>query len=191
MSIAIPRRIAEELERRRADAEPFVVDFLIKLLSLDPQAAAESHLELALRYLDEGRKLVDKDPVQASEKLYKASEEAVKALAARFNLREVLEDVERSGRWSVGRLEKAVVKLSERVGGQLRSWWDAAWALHVWGFHEAKFDPEDVKVRLPDVERIVLEARRAVEGGKWGSRPTTDAPPSKVASEAEATSQGG
>jgi hypothetical protein len=37
--------------------------------------AVESHLELASRYLDEGRRLVDKDPVQASEKLYKASEE--------------------------------------------------------------------------------------------------------------------
>jgi hypothetical protein len=63
-------------------------------------------------------------------------------------------------RWEAG---EGRSKDLERVGGQLRSWWDAAWALHAWGFHEAKFDPEDVKVRLPDVERIVLEARRAVE----------------------------
>jgi hypothetical protein len=31
--------------------------------------------------------------------------------------REVLEDVEKSGRWSVGRLEKAVLRIYERVRG--------------------------------------------------------------------------
>ncbi|MCS7366850.1 MAG: PaREP1 family protein [archaeon YNP-WB-062] len=164
MSVVIPRKIAEELERRSIDAEPLIVDFLVKLLNLDPQIAAESHLELALRYLEEGRKLIDEDPVQSSEKLYKAAEEAVKALATYFNLKDILEDVEKSGRWSVGRLEKAVVKISERVGVQFRSWWDAAWALHVWGFHEAKFDSEDVRVRLPDTEKMILEARRIIEG---------------------------
>jgi hypothetical protein len=34
----------------------------------------------------------------------------------------------------------------------------------VWGFHEAKLSSEDVKERLPDVERLVSEARRVVEG---------------------------
>jgi hypothetical protein len=38
--------------------------------------------------------------------------------------------------------------------------------LHVWGFHEAKFDPEAVKVRLPAIERIVEEAKRIVTAGK-------------------------
>jgi hypothetical protein len=36
-------------------------------------------------------------------KLYKAAEEAFKALAIHFNLR----DVEKSGKWSVGRLEES------------------------------------------------------------------------------------
>jgi hypothetical protein len=39
---------------------------------------AVEHLKIAMRYLEEGINLVDKDPVQASEKLYKAAEEAVK-----------------------------------------------------------------------------------------------------------------
>jgi len=159
----IPRRVAEELKRRGVDVEPLVVDFLVGLLKLDPQAAAESHLELAVRYLEEGRNLIDGDPVQASEKLYKAAEEAVKALAAYFDLKDVLEDVERSGRWSVGMLGKAVLRISEKVGEWFRSPWDAAWVLHVWGFHEAKFDPEDVRTRLPDIERMVSEAQRIVE----------------------------
>jgi len=133
------------------------------LLKLDPQAAAESHLELAVRYLEEGRNLIDRDPVQASEKLYKAAEEAVKALAAYFDLKDILEDVERSGRWSVEKLEKAVLRISEKVGEWFRSSWDAAWALHVWGFHEAKFDPEDVRTRLSNIEGMVSEAQRIVE----------------------------
>lgn len=159
----IPRRVAEELKRRGVDVEPLVVDFLVGLLKLDPQAAAESHLELAVRYLEEGRNLIDRDPVQASEKLYKAAEEAVKALAAYFDLKDILEDVERSGRWSVGKLEKAVLRISEKVGEWFRSSWDAAWALHVWGFHEAKFDPEDVRTRLSNIEGMVSEAQRIVE----------------------------
>jgi hypothetical protein len=161
MSVVIPRRVAEELKRRGVDVEPLVVDFLVGLLKLDPQAAAESHLELAVRYLEEGRNLIDRDPVQASEKLYKAAEEAVKALAAYFDLKDM--DVERSGRWSVGKLGKAVLRISEKVGEWFRSSWDAAWVLHVWGFHEAKFDPEDVRTRLPDIERMVSEAWRIVE----------------------------
>jgi hypothetical protein len=163
MSVVLPRRVAEELKRRGVDVEPLVVDFLVGLLKLDPQAAAESHLELAVRYLEEGRNLIDRDPVQASEKLYKAAEEAVKALAAYFDLKDILEDVERSGRWSVGKLGEAVLRISEKVGEWFRSSWDAAWVLHVWGFHEAKFDPEDVRTRLPDIERMVSEARRIVE----------------------------
>jgi hypothetical protein len=164
MSVAIPRRVAEELRRKSVDVEPLVLDFLISFLNLDPQVAAESHLELAVKYLEEGKNLIDKDPVQASEKLYKAAEEVTKALATHFNLRDILEDVERSGRWSVGKLEKAVLRISERLGDWFSAAWDRAWTLHVWGFHEAKFDPEDVRARLPDIERMVSEARKILEG---------------------------
>jgi len=160
--VAVPRRIVEELERRGVDAVSLFVDFLVSFLKLDPQVAAESHLELAERYLEEGKKLVESDPVQASEKLYKAAEEVVKALAVHFSLGDILEEVEKSGRWSAGKLEKAVLRISGKVGGWFSAAWDRAWALHVWGFHEAKFDPEDVKARLPDIERMVAEAQRIV-----------------------------
>jgi hypothetical protein len=163
MSVTIPRRVAEELRRKSVDVEPLVLDFLISFLNLDPQVAAESHLELAVKYLEEGKNLIDKDPVQASEKLYKAAEEVTKALATHFNLRDILEDVERSGR-CIGKLEKAVLRISERLGDWFSAAWDRAWTLHVWGFHEAKFDPEDVRARLPDIERMVSEARKILEG---------------------------
>jgi hypothetical protein len=44
-----------------------------------------------------GGGLIERGPVQSSEKLYKAAEEAVKTLTTYFNLRRILEDVERSG----------------------------------------------------------------------------------------------
>ena len=37
-----------------------------------------------------------------------------------------------------------------------------AWALHVRGFHEAKFDSEDKKERLPALEKTVVEAQEIV-----------------------------
>jgi len=163
MSPSIPRKVVEELKRRNLDQEPPADNFLVSLLELDPQAAAESYLELTVRYLEEGKNLIDTDPVQASEKLYKAAEEAVKALTIHFNLKDILEDVEKSGRWSVGKLEKAVLSISDKVGDWFRSSWDTAWALHVWGFHEAKFDAEDVRRRLPSIDRMVTEAQKIVE----------------------------
>jgi hypothetical protein len=148
------------------DVESLVIDSLVKALNLDPRASVEAHLGLASRYLEEGRNLADKDPVQASERLYKAAEEAVKALAVHFNVEGFLDAVERKGGWSVAELAKAVMEISRRLGKWFRYSWDSAWALHVWGFHEAKLDLEDVRERLPDAERMVLEARKVVEGSR-------------------------
>ena len=163
--VSIPKVIMDELVERGIDVETYVVDMLAKAVGLDPVAVAEAHLELAVGFLAEGKALADRDPVQASEKLYKAAEEAVKALA-HLNLSEVLRRVEERGRWTVADLEKAVLRSSERLGGWVRQSWDAAWVLHVWGFHEARLDAEDVKARAPDVERLVEGARRVLEGGR-------------------------
>jgi len=169
VSVTIPRRLVEELERRGVDVGSAFIDLASIVLNLDPQAV-EAHLELALKYLEEGRSLIDRDSVKASEKLYKAAEEVVKALTVHFNLESVLRDVERSGRWSVAKLEEAVEAISERVGEWFRHSWDSAWVLHVWGFHEAKLNSKAVKLRLPDVEKMVSEAREVVkkQGEKTG-----------------------
>ena len=123
-------------------------------------------MELALKYLEEGKSLVDKDPVQAFEKLYKAAEEVVKALATYFNLSDILEDVAKSGRWSVTRLWRSVLRISDKLGEWFMHSWNSAWVLHVWCFHEAKFGSEDVKKLLPYVERMALEAQKVVRGGR-------------------------
>jgi hypothetical protein len=53
--------------------------------------------------------------------------------------------------------------ISEKLGKWFRSSWDTAWALHVWGFHEAKLDSESVRDRLPDIEKMVMEAQKVVK----------------------------
>ncbi|MCG2892849.1 MAG: PaREP1 family protein [Vulcanisaeta sp.] len=124
---------------------------------------ALQHLELAERFLAEGRGLIDRDPVQASKKLYKAAEEAVKALATALNLDEAEKALEK-GRWTVSLLNDAVYTISEKLGvKELIDWWDAAWFLHVEGFHEARLRSVDVAKRLGHVEALVNLARRVVQ----------------------------
>lgn len=52
-------------------------------------------------------------------------------------------------------LGKAVEELVDRFGEDFRRWWDVAWILHVWGFHEEKLDVESVKRRMKDVENMM------------------------------------
>jgi len=112
-------------------------------------------IELLLRMLSEAEEYIEKgDPIQASEKLYKASEEAIKELARRFELSEY-EEAERNGRWTTTLLFKAVRRLSERVKPEILDWWTQAWLLHVEGFHEARLDMEEVKVRVSRIKELV------------------------------------
>jgi hypothetical protein len=127
-------------------------------------AAVEAgrHVELALKRLEEGKALADKDPVQASEKLYKAAEEAVKAHALHFGLSDILEKIEERGGWTVTELDKAASRISGKLGERFSAAWDRANYLRVWGFHEAKLDADSVKERAPDIERMVLEAKKTL-----------------------------
>ena len=123
----------------------------------------ESNLELSAKYLNKGKSLIDKNPIQASEKLYKAAEEVVKALTIYFNLSDIIEKVDERKMWTITKLDKASRMISEKLGKWFRSSWDTAWALHVWGFHEEKLDSESVRDRLPDIEKMVMEAQKIVK----------------------------
>jgi hypothetical protein len=160
MSIVVPKKLLEELKSKGFDAETLIIDLLAKYLNLDPKIVVDSHIELALRYFEEGMNFIDKDPVQASEKLYKAAEETVKALTVHFNLNDILEAVEKRGRWTATELDKAVRRISQKLGKWFIYSWDAAWTLHVWGFHEAKLDSESIKERVTEIEKMITEARK-------------------------------
>jgi hypothetical protein len=105
---------------------------------------------------------MDKDPVKASEKLYKAAEEAVKAIAIALNLDEAKKALEK-GMWTVSLLNDAIYAISEKLRvKELMDWWDAAWFLHVEGFHEARLRSVDVAKRFGHVEALVSLAKRVV-----------------------------
>jgi hypothetical protein len=121
------------------------------------------HIEIAEKFLVEGRELIDKDPVQASEKLYKAAEETVKALAIGLDLPEARRAIE-SGDWWSKLLEKAARSVAKALGvKEFILWWDTAFKLHVDGFHEAKLSSEDVKERYEYIEAMVNLAKRILQ----------------------------
>ncbi|ABW02061.1 PaREP1 family protein [Caldivirga maquilingensis] len=152
---SIPQSLLIEAERHGID----VVELLAKALSLDPATVSKAHLELAVKFLNEGKDLIDKDPIQASERLYKAAEEAIKAIAVALNLEEAKRASEIS-RWTTQLLFDAVDNASDKVGKrELRWWWGRAWFLHVEGFHEARLRPDQVRRDLPDVESLVEFAK--------------------------------
>jgi hypothetical protein len=106
-------------------------------------------------FLKEGEELLKKgDIVQASEKIYKAAENAVKILA-KTHIPDIYGEAESRGRWTVSLLDKAVRSLERKLGEDVGRGWDAAWVLHVEGFHEERLDEEAVKWRLRHVLRLV------------------------------------
>jgi hypothetical protein len=117
--------------------------------------AVSKRIEIIKNLFAEAEEYLAKgDAVQSSEKLYKAAEECIKLLSERFNLPEAKE-AEEKGRWTVTLLEKAVRKFSNKISIDVQIGWDAANYLHVFGFHEAKLEAENVKARLPLIKRLI------------------------------------
>jgi hypothetical protein len=124
---------------------------------------AERHLALASRYLEEGKTLIEKDPVQASEKLYKAAEEAVKALAIGLDL-EQARIAAKEGTWWTKLLNRAAEAVAEKLGKEeFDLWWKAAYYLHLEGFHEARLNSKDVKRNYRYIEALVTTAEKILK----------------------------
>jgi len=109
-----------------------------------------SYLEEAEEFLRRG------DTVQASEKYYKAAEEAIKILSNRFRLVSVLEEVSKKGRWKAEILFKAARLLDPSLPG-IFTMWKNAWKLHEDGFHEDSLDIEMVYELKRKVVNILLK----------------------------------
>jgi len=108
------------------------------------------------QFLAEGRRYVNKgDPVQASEKLYKAVEECIKVLAEKQRLPEY-EEARREGRWWSKLLARAAGRLARDLGRkEIKDAWARAFNLHTWGFHERALLVEDAEQDIPYVEWLV------------------------------------
>ena len=146
----IPEGLVKEIEKRGLS----VVDLIVSTLGkdVDPKVIIEARIELAEKSLAEAKEYLEKgDAVQASEKMYKAVEECIKVLAQHYNTPEYQVAV-REGRWWTQLLGKAARGLSRRLSEpKIIDAWARAYDDHVWGFHEAKYEVEDVR---DDVELV-------------------------------------
>ena len=75
--------------------------------------------------------MIGKDSVQASEKLYKAAEETVKAFTQHYGLNDILSKVNKRDGWTFTDLEKTVLVISRILGKWFGEVWDRTWALHI------------------------------------------------------------
>ncbi len=169
IAVGIPKKLYEEAVRRGVDVESRVVELLARDLGLDPRDEAPLHLELAERFMGEGRELLrEGDAVQASEKLYKVAEECIKAMAEALNLEEAVKARE-VGRWTLKLLDAAAKELAERVSERVYDDWDHAYFLHVEGFHEARLGRDQVEARVKYVEELLQITKKVIQGGSEGT----------------------
>ena len=116
---------------------------------------------MAVRSFERGLRLARRgDAVQASERLYKAVEEGIKALAMAKDLDEARRALRRRG-WGTRLLDRAAARLGEEA---LRAW-VAGYYLHVEGFHEARLGVDEVMNKVPLIEPLIQEVRRLLDEG--------------------------
>jgi hypothetical protein len=58
-SIFIPKKVVDEVRKLGVDVESYIVDLIINSINLDPKVGVEVRLELAVKYLKEGKELID------------------------------------------------------------------------------------------------------------------------------------
>lgn len=162
--VDIPEQLVEAIRKRGFDPESFIVEAVERMLRLDPREELETRVSIAEHMLRRGREELEKgDAVQASEKLYKAVEECIKALACLEGLEECRRAQEEGGWWSK-LLGRAAHKLSRRLGEPvILEAWEAGFDLHVHGFHEHAYSVEDVRESLPPIEKLVEYTKRYVD----------------------------
>ncbi|BDB98330.1 hypothetical protein SACC_13470 [Saccharolobus caldissimus] len=106
------------------------------------------------RLLKEADELLSKgDIIQASEKYYKAAEEAIKILSYRNSIK-TISKVNQIGHWNSKLYFDAIDEL-ENIYPDIRSLWISAWILHIEGFHEARLQKENVEVLKNDIEKLI------------------------------------
>ena len=107
-------------------------------------------------FLDEGKSYIELgNSVQASEKLYKAAEEAVKSLSQAY-ANGVWKKVQEEGRWTSPLLFRAVTEIARNLKNEeIRRYWNAAWTVQVEGFHEGRLDMDYVKEEVKDIKKLV------------------------------------
>lgn len=102
----------------------------------------------AIEYLRRG------DPIQASEKLYKVAENAIKILAEINQIPEYRR-ARQEGTWWSKLLDKAAERLKDVYGEELLDAWRTAYELHLKGFHEEQLTAEEIWERIYKIEDLL------------------------------------
>lgn len=120
--------------------------------------------EIIIEIIGEARDYIEKgNPIQASKKLYKAVEEAIKVLARLHQLEEYKASIE-IGRWNIDRLDKAAKKLAKIYGEDLYTIWEIAYErLRIEGFHEGRLSLEEVREKASQIEALIALVSRILE----------------------------
>ena len=116
----------------------------------------KKRLREALEFLEKG------DAVQASEKLYKVAEDAVKILSEINRIPEY-EKARREGTWWTKLLDRAAKRLKNIYGEELLDAWTTAYELHQKGFHEEQLSVEDVLERAYKIEDLIRIVEKEVK----------------------------
>ena len=129
--------------------------------------AVREDLQVIDEFLAEGKEYLAKgDPVQASEKLYKAVEECIKLLAEKEGLKEY-EEASKEGRWWSKLLARSASMLSTKLQRkEIGEAWKTAYNLHVWGFHERALGIEHINPDVSYVEWLVNYTKEALDKGE-------------------------
>ena len=142
----ILRRISEISKSEDAPPEEIINEAVLDYLQLaDPETKTELHVNLSEKYFGDAEELIkEEDYVQASEKLWRAASQMVKAVAARRNL-------ELRGHSDLNRFVAELRK--EANEPEIRRLWQIATSLHQ-NFYEAWLPEETVKESVEDIKRF-------------------------------------
>jgi len=166
-SIKIPKKLYEKVKKIGVDINELVFMILAEKLKLDPLEILKARLELAEKFWEEAKQYLEKgDSIQASEKMYKTVEECIKALAQHYNTPEYRKAL-KEGRWWTQLLGKTSRRIARQLNEpKIEYVWAIAYDIHVWGFHEAKYEVEDVREDLKHIEWLLNYVKQIIEKGK-------------------------
>jgi len=115
-------------------------------------------------YLKEGDEFLNKnDLVQASEKYYKAAEEAIKILAIILRLKYIEREVSKEG-WNTRILNDAVFLISEKIDEKIPIYWASALSLIT--VNLSKEVIEDLKKDVEELVKIADREHNAILEGR-------------------------
>ncbi len=151
----VPPYVFTPLSAQLPSPEPTQDSSEFKSALMD-SARRDDRVVLAVTCLQRAKEYMAKnDPMQASEKLYKATEEAIKFLAEHHGLSEI-DTAEKRGRWSTGLLGTSSKKLTEQLAKkEIDEAWTKAFDVHVLGFHKNQYRVAEVAFAVPYIENLI------------------------------------